>query len=95
SSQDAVVTHRIVEVLDDPRSFRTKGDTNSFVDPVAIVPEKVQGKVFACIPFLGYVSVLLKSPVGLITLAAIAIPWLLAAFLPRALLGEGVKKQRL
>ncbi len=93
-SQETVVTHRIVEVLDSPLSFRTKGDANSFIDPTAISAEKIQGKVMLYIPFLGYVSVLLKTPVGIIALASIAIPWLLAALLPQVLLGKGVRSSR-
>lgn len=69
-SGSTVATHRIVEVLNEgtPQlSFRTKGDANEIADGV-IPATAVIGKPVFSIPYLGYVSVFLQKPQGLICL---------------------------
>jgi signal peptidase len=41
----SVVTHRIVEVMNegDAKRFRTKGDNNNVADPLLVRPEMVEG----------------------------------------------------
>jgi len=52
------VTHRVVEVNHEGSalSFRTQGDANEGPDPVAVAPDAVKGRVWASIPYLGYVA---------------------------------------
>ena len=62
----AIVTHRIVEVLEDKhegRCFRTKGDANDTVDGI-LEPARVVGKPVFMIPLLGYVSWFVQHPPG-------------------------------
>ena len=63
----AVVTHRIVAVLDDPvsgRCYRTKGDANNIEDGKLLYPTGVIGKPDFTIPYLGYVSWYIQHPPG-------------------------------
>lgn len=67
-SGDTLATHRIVEVLHegtDQLSFRTKGDANQEADGI-IPASAVVGKPMFSIPYLGYLSVFLKKPQGII-----------------------------
>jgi len=52
------VTHRVVEVNREGSalSFRTQGDANKGPDPAAVAPDAVEGRVWASIPYLGYVA---------------------------------------
>lgn len=62
----AVVTHRIIEVLEDTpegRCFRTKGDANDTTDGI-LEPTRVVGKPVFVIPLLGYVSWFVQHPPG-------------------------------
>lgn len=61
-----VVTHRIVEVLEDEagRKYRTKGDANNTPDGVLLTPDRIIGKPLFTIPLLGYVSFFVQNPPG-------------------------------
>ena len=63
----SVVTHRVIEVVDDPvsgRCYRTQGDANNIADGPLLQPENVIGKPMFTIPYLGYVSVFVQNPPG-------------------------------
>ena len=62
----AIVTHRIIEVLEDTpegRCFRTQGDANNTPDGI-LQPERVIGKPVFMIPYLGFVSWYVQRPPG-------------------------------
>lgn len=73
-SSGTIVTHRIVEVVEDPslgRCYRTKGDANNIADGPLLPISNVIGKPVFSIPYLGYVSAYVQNPPG--TYVAIAI----------------------
>ena len=66
-SDGIVVTHRIIEVVEDPvsgRCYRTKGDANNIADGALLLPGNVMGKPIFTIPYLGYVSWFIQNPPG-------------------------------
>lgn len=66
-SSGQIVTHRVIEVVEDPvmgHCYRTKGDANDTVDGPLLSPSSVIGKPVACIPLLGYVSFYIQNPPG-------------------------------
>ena len=66
-SGGTVVTHRIIEVVDQngERFFRTKGDANK--SPDGLLPASaVIGKTVFSIPYLGYLADFVQRPIGLI-----------------------------
>lgn len=65
-SPDLSVTHRIAEIVikDNKKIFRTKGDANKTEDATEVSSEQIKGKVIFSLPFLGYVSVWIKTPIG-------------------------------
>jgi signal peptidase len=59
------VTHRVVEVLDEESlSFRTKGDANEEPDTSLVPADALRGRVWATIPYLGYVAQHARQPWG-------------------------------
>ena len=62
-----IVTHRVVEVVDDPvsgRCYRTKGDANDTIDGKLLHPANVIGRPVVTVPLLGYVSHFIQNPPG-------------------------------
>jgi len=59
-------THRIVEIVDNDGkiSFTTKGDANNSADISATPKNRVLGKVFFNVPYLGYAISAAKKPYG-------------------------------
>lgn len=64
--QNMTVTHRLVEIKDqeDGKVFLTRGDANQSNDIGEVRPDQVKGKVLLSVPFLGYISVWIKQPLG-------------------------------
>lgn len=83
----AVVTHRLVEVIEDPEEpgtlwFRTKGDANESEDMALVHSRNVIGRATFSIPYLGYVTTYIQRPPGLYVALATGAILLLLAFLP-------------
>lgn len=88
-------THRIIEVKDD--SYRTKGDANDTADGDPAFKENVIGKVFANIPYIGYVVNFAKQPTGFILM--VILPTIIIVALEinsiKDTISETVKKKQL
>jgi signal peptidase len=74
------VTHRLVaiEEKNGQKIFKTKGDANNAPDATDILASQITGKVIFHIPFLGFLSVWIKKPLGFISL--VILPALLIIF---------------
>ncbi|MDV3428111.1 MAG: signal peptidase I [Bacillota bacterium] len=66
-----VITHRVVEVFNDKKSFKTRGDANNTNDPMPVALGNVLGKVVLHIPYVGYLMNFFKTRYGLIVIAAV------------------------
>lgn len=81
---DTLVTHRIVEVLDEDSptlAFRTKGDANDHPDGTPVPADAVVGKPLFSIPYLGFVSAFIQRPSGLLLILGSCAAVLLLSFL--------------
>ncbi len=70
------ITHRVVEIVygnNGEVSFRTKGDNNAVEDPWVVTSDMLVGKYQMHIPYIGQVFSTIKTPIGLVTVAAIII----------------------
>lgn len=56
---DLRVTHRVVGL--EGEDCITKGDANSGIDPAAVEPDQILGKVVGTVPLLGYAAVFLRQ----------------------------------
>ena len=66
-------THRVVRIdAGPPLVFHTKGDANEEADITTIEASNVVGTVWFNIPYLGYVTRFIKTPLGL--LVALCLP---------------------
>jgi signal peptidase len=77
------------------RSFQTKGDVNEDADPFVVPAQNVVGKVCLHIPYFGYVTQFVKTPLGL--LLTLCLPGLVIIVMEmrniwRALNAEQVEK---
>lgn len=64
---EQLTSHRVVAVEDgSPFHFQTKGDANEDADPFVVPVQNVVGKVCFHIPYLGYATQFIKTPLGLL-----------------------------
>jgi signal peptidase len=70
----AVVTHRVVEVVDADagRFLQTKGDANDDPDPSLIPVASVVGTVHVSLPILGFLLAMLGMPIGVVAIISVA-----------------------
>ena len=86
-SEDAIATHRIVEVVPDEEDstvlrFRTKGDANEDTDGTLVHYKNVIGKPVFTTPLLGYVANFIQNPPGTYIAISAGAVLLLLMFLP-------------
>lgn len=81
-SEDTVVTHRIVEINKQEQTVITKGDANDSIDGNPIPYSEIVGKAHFSIPYLGFISMSIKTPKGIIAICAVLIAIILLTFLP-------------
>jgi len=93
---NALFTHRIVEVVDRPdgRWIRTKGDANASPDPTLVHASAVVGRVQLAIPLAGYLIALLSIPTGVLFLIGLAATLLAAVWLLESLELDSVDRGR-
>ena len=60
-----MVTHRIVEVDTEKQQFITKGDANEVNDGSPVNYDQVVGKAVLDIPYIGYISIYIRTPLGI------------------------------
>lgn len=63
-----LVTHRVVEVLEEGAFLRTAGDANGEPDPMPIAAAQVEGVAAWSAPMLGYPLGILSNPFGFASL---------------------------
>lgn len=78
---DVIITHRVVEIDTENKSFITKGDANENNDK-AVNYNNVLGTVEFSIPKLGYVSNFISNPPGIIVVIIIILSIILLMILP-------------
>lgn len=79
NEEGTLVTHRVVSVDAQHKTFTTKGDANSDNDPAPVMWANVVGKVFLGIPFIGAPLRVITAPQNrVIVIAVIASMFLLS-----------------
>lgn len=81
-SGTTLVTHRIVEIDTENKWMITKGDANDVVDTSPVLYEQIVGRVDFHLPFLGYVSMYIKTPLGIAGICGVVFLMILFSFLP-------------
>jgi signal peptidase len=71
-SDNQLTSHRVYSTSGDfLLGFQTKGDANEQPDPYLVPMEAVVGKVIFTLPYVGYVTNFIKTPVGFLVLLGI------------------------
>ena len=91
---DTVVTHRIVEIDKEAQTVTTKGDANSSNDGSPVSYSEIVGKAHFKIPYLGYVSMNIKTPKGIMAICGVLIAIILLTFLPEIFSPEEEEEQK-
>lgn len=76
-SQNARVTHRIVEVQEDGQSFMTRGDANNTEDPNPLSGDRIIGKLAFKIPYIGKVFRELNGKFGIVLIVILGAMWII------------------
>lgn len=79
---NTMVTHRVVEVDLDNQTLITKGDANDVVDANPVAFSQVVGKMKMHVPYLGYISIYIQTPLGIVAACGVLIVVILLTFLP-------------
>lgn len=75
NEQGKLITHRVVAIEGD--ALITKGDNNQEVDPWRVSTADVIGSPVLRVPYLGYLIVLLRKPVGWLVLIILPAGWII------------------
>ncbi len=75
NEQNKKVIHRIIEITDE--GFITKGDNNQRIDPGTQYLDKVIGRSVIVVPFVGFTSMFIQTPLGMSIFGV----WALAMFM--------------
>lgn len=70
---DGVFTHRILQIDTQSRQVTTRGDANMSDDPQVTAADRIIGKVWFSVPWVGFLSLYLQSRLVIYILAAVAI----------------------
>lgn len=91
-SEDTVVTHRIVEIDAQAQTVTTKGDANESNDGQPVAFDLIVGKAEYKIPYLGFISMNIKTPKGIIAICGILVVIILLTFIPEIFSDEEEQK---
>lgn len=81
-NESTVVTHRIVEIDEENQQVTTKGDANEANDGQPISYNNIVGRADFNIPYLGFIAIYSKSPVGILAVCGVLVAIILLTFLP-------------
>ena len=92
-SAGTLVTHRIISVDEEEQTVVTQGDANNVADAAPIAWQQIVGVYAFHIPYLGYISIYAKTPLGIAVVCGVLIVLILLNFIPDIL--EEDKKKNL
>ena len=75
-----VVTHQVVEIDEKHEFFTTKGIANDSQDASPVYYKNILGKVHFSVQYLGYISDVVTSPVGLVIFGVGLILWVVLIY---------------
>ena len=86
-----LVTHRIISVDKEEQTVITQGDANNIADTAPVAWQQIVGVYAFHIPYLGYISIYAKTPLGIAVVCGVLIVLILLNFIPD-ILEEDKKK---
>lgn len=92
-SDGTMVTHRITAIDEANQTVTTKGDANDSEDAAPVAFNSIIGKCEFNIPYLGYITIYGKTPIGIAVICGVLVVMILLNFLPDALTDDKEKKE--
>ncbi len=90
-SEGTLVTHRVVEINEEEATVITQGDANNAEDANPVPFENIVGVCTFHIPALGYISIYMRTGLGIGVICGIVVVILLLNYLPDLLSKESKK----
>ena len=84
-SDSTLVTHRVVEIDKENQTLITKGDANETNDISPVSSSQIYGKVYSDIPYMGYISVYMKTKLGIAAICGVIIAIIILSVIPELL----------
>ena len=78
---DTMVTHRVIEMNPEAETLVTQGDANEDPDG-EITFDRIVGKMDFSIPYLGYISLNIRTPMGIVSICGVLVLIILLTFIP-------------
>ena len=91
-NEDTFVTHRVQSIDTASQTLVTKGDNNN-TDDGDISFSQVFGKAVFWLPYLGFLTIYMKTPVGIMAITVAVVLIILLNFLPMILSSDDGKKK--
>ena len=93
TGQNMMATHRVVKIDTDKKQFITKGDANNAEDDPTSFESLVGRASNFSVPWLGYISVNIKTPKGIMAATGVIVVIVLLTFLPEIFTKEPEEPQ--
>lgn len=93
-SGSTMVTHRIVAIDEENQCVTTKGDANEVEDGSPVAYSQIVGKEVFHVPYLGYLSIYIKTPLGIVGVCVVLMVLILLNFLPSVFGSEEEEKPK-
>ena len=91
---ETMVTHRITEIDAANNQVITQGDANDVPDAEPVSYDNIVGKMWFHLPFLGYISIYLKTPLGIAVVCGVVFVLILLNALPAIFSSKEEKKRK-
>lgn len=91
-NEDTFVTHRVQSVDTAAQTLVTKGDNNN-ADDGDISFSQIFGKAVFWVPYLGFLTIYMKTPVGIMAITVTIVLIILLNFLPLILSADNGKEE--
>ncbi len=93
-SGNTMVTHRVIENDTVAEQLIMQGDANETPDAAPVEYINVVGKVAMHLPLLGYISIYIKTPLGIAGACGLLVVLILLTFLPEVFTPEEKKEEK-
>ena len=90
-SEGTLVTHRVVEINEEDRTVITQGDANNAEDANPVSYDNIVGVCAFHLPALGYISIYIRTGIGIGIICGVIVVILLLNYLPE-LFSKDTKK---
>lgn len=94
-SGSTLVTHRVIENDTVSGQLITQGDANDVADSNPVEYQNVVGKVTMHLPWLGYLSIYIKTPLGIAGACGFLVILIILVYLPEIFAPEEKKEKNL